>query len=287
MKFRWSLAAAFCFLLPAMGKAQNTGRVECPRSGGYVYLYSSMITLDVRTTLQCGEELQITGRFDEYFGVKTSKGETGYVPLGAIVLLKDKPGPQVSPGTGAKPARERTPYDDTPPPPEAPVAAAVGPEFTLRNGTPVHLKVSKSISSATAHVGDAVVLEVAADVVVEGLCVIPKGAAAAGTVTEAEAKKRMGHGGKVGVLANSVILDNAEKAAVRGYEETGGANSATGTVLPMVSGKDVVLGQGTEFTAWVDGDVKLKREAFSAPKPAPAAVPAAAPAGQSPAPSPK
>ena len=283
MKFTWTLAAAFCFFFPAFGKAQNTGRVECPRSGGYVYLYSSMITLDVRTTLQCGEELQITGRYDEYFGVKTSKGEIGYVPLGAIVLVKDRPGPQVAGGAAGKTGRERTPYDNTPPPPEAPATAVVGPEFTLRNGTPVHLKVSKSVSSATAHVGDAVVLEVAEAVVVEGLCVIPKGATAAGTVTEAEAKKRMGHGGKVGVLANSVMLDDKEKAAVRGYQETGGANSATGTVLPMVSGKDVVLVQGTEFTAWIDGDVKLKREAFSAPKEAPAPAPAA----QSPASSPK
>ena len=149
------------------------------------------------------------------------------------------------------------------------------------------MKLSKSVSSATAHVGDAVMLEVAEDVVVEGLCVIAKGAAAAGTVTEAETKKRMGHGGKVGVLANSVLLDDKRKTAVRGYQETGAANSATGAVLPLVSGKDVVLPQGTEFTAWVDGDVQLKRGAFSAPAETPVLTPAAVPAGPSPASSPK
>jgi hypothetical protein len=287
VKCQWALAAVFCFLLPVVSQAQNTGRVECPRLGGYVYLYSSMTTLDVRTTLQCGEEVQITGRYDQYFGVKTNKGEIGYVPLGAIVLIKDRPGPQTPAAAGAKATRERTPYDGTPSPPEAAATPPPGPEFTLRNGTPVHLKLSQSVSSATAHVGDTVLLEVTEDVVVEGLCVIPKGAAAAGTVTEAETKKRMGHGGKVGVLANSVMLDDKEKTAVRGYQETGAANSLTGTVLPMVSGKDVMLPQGTEFTAWIDGDVKLQRGAFSALKQAPVPASTAAPAGAGPASLPK
>src|SRR5438876_11428569 len=39
----------FC---PAIAQAQSVGQVECPRTGDYVYLYSSMTTLDVRTTLQ-------------------------------------------------------------------------------------------------------------------------------------------------------------------------------------------------------------------------------------------
>src|SRR5256714_13448932 len=56
------MAAFFCLVLPAIAQAQSAGIVECPRSGDYVYLYSSMTTLDVRITLQCGEQLQITGR---------------------------------------------------------------------------------------------------------------------------------------------------------------------------------------------------------------------------------
>src|SRR5258708_10398242 len=85
------VAAFFCIMLPAIARAQSTGQAECPRSGGYVYLYSSMITLDVRTTLQCGEQVQITGRYDLYFGVRTAKGEIGYVPVESLLLLKDKP----------------------------------------------------------------------------------------------------------------------------------------------------------------------------------------------------
>src|SRR5258705_8288347 len=90
------VAAFFCLVLPAIAQAQSTGQVECPRSGGYVYLYSSMITLDVRTTLQCGEQVQITGRYDLYFGVRTAKGEVGYVPVESLLLLKNKPGASAS-----------------------------------------------------------------------------------------------------------------------------------------------------------------------------------------------
>src|SRR5882724_3047166 len=105
--------AAIIFLtFPAIAQAQSTGQVECPRSGGYVYLYSSMITLDVRTTLQCGEQVQITGRYDLYFGVRTAKGEVGYVPVESLLLLKDKPGAKApQPKTVQPTARERTPYD--------------------------------------------------------------------------------------------------------------------------------------------------------------------------------
>src|SRR5258705_6721947 len=86
------LMLVFAVAMPAMAKAQSVGQVECPRSGGYVYLYSSMTTLDVRTTLQCGEQVQITGRYEGDFGVRTAKGEVGYVPLDSVLLFKDKPG---------------------------------------------------------------------------------------------------------------------------------------------------------------------------------------------------
>jgi hypothetical protein len=54
-------AVAFCLFFASFGRAQNTGRIECPRNDGYVYLYSSMTTLEVRATLQCGSVVQITG----------------------------------------------------------------------------------------------------------------------------------------------------------------------------------------------------------------------------------
>src|SRR5947209_13540372 len=112
MKFDAKYFALFLSIFcPAIAQAQSVGQVECPRAGDYVYLYSSMTTLDVRTTLQCGERVQITGRYDRYLGVRTAKGETGYVPVESLLLLKDQPGAKALELKAVQPARERTPYD--------------------------------------------------------------------------------------------------------------------------------------------------------------------------------
>jgi hypothetical protein len=269
------LAAVFVLWFPVIAQAQSAGQVECPRSGGYVYLYSSMTTLDVRTTLQCGEVVQITGRYDLYFGVRTGKGEIGYVPVESLLLLKDKPGAKAPEAKAVQPSRERILYDAPTAPTEAVSNAhSSSSEFMLRNGTPIRMKLGKTISSATAHVGDVVELQVVEEILVDGLSVIPQGAAATGVVKEAEPKKRLGHGGKLAFSINFVRLRNDEKAAVRSFQESAGSNNSAGAILPLATGKEVVITQGSEFTAYVDGDMKLKKEAFRAAKddssPAPA-----------------
>jgi hypothetical protein len=261
-------AATLVFLvLPGIAQAQSAGQVECPRGDGYVYLYSSMTTLDVRTTLQCGEQVQITGRYDRYFGVRSAKGEIGYVPVESLLLLKDKPGAKAPEQKTVQPARERMSYDAPAKPAEvAPLAQPSPSEITLRNGTPIHLKLGKTISSATAHVGDIVDFTVVEEVLVDGLSVIPAGSPAIGLVSEAETKKRMGHGGKLAFGVNFVRLKDDEKAAVRSFQESTGSNNSAGAILPLSSGKDVIFTQGSEFTAYVDGDMQLKREDFQAEK---------------------
>jgi len=275
------LAAFFCLILPATAKAQSVGQVECPRSEGYVYLYSSMTTLDVRTTLQCGEQVQITGRYDGYFGVRTRKGETGFLPQSSLLLLKDTAGPRAPLAPAANPARARTAYDERA---ARPAPALNNPpsasDLTLLNGTPIHLKLNKTISSASAHVGDVVELEVLEEINVEGITVIPEGATAIGVVAEAEPKKHLGRGGKLGLSINFVRLADNEKAAVRSYEESKGSDRVAGEVMPLASGKDVVFAQGTEFTAYVDGDMHLKKAAFQTAKEG--ASPAPVPPAQSP-----
>src|ERR1700674_638472 len=269
------LAVFVCLVSPAIAQAQSVGQVECPRSGDYVYLYSSMTTLDVRTTLQCGEQLQITGRYDRYFGVRTAKGEIGYVSVESLLLLKDKPGAKVPQPNAVQPTRERTPYDAPVKATEVAPSALTSPsEFTLHNGTPIHLKLGKTISSATAHVGDVVDLQVVEEVIVDGLSVIPSGAAAISLVTDAEPKKRRGRGGRLVFGINFVLLKDNEKAAVRSFQESTGSNSSAGVILPLSSGKEVVFMQGTEFTAYVDGDMQLKKEAFQPEKNTSSAAPA-------------
>src|SRR5271155_1973683 len=80
-------------------------------------------------------------------------------------------------------------------PDQQPAASQVGVRqplvFGLEDGTPVKLKLNRTISSADAHVNDTVDFEVLAQVTVHDEVVIPRGAIALGTVTEAEPKRRM------------------------------------------------------------------------------------------------
>ncbi len=273
--FTLSFAVAFCLFFPVRGDAQNTGRIECARNDGYVYLYSSIATLDVRATLQCGALVQITSRYDSYFGVRTAKGDNGFVPLSNVILLKDQPATALSPSETEVPARERIHYDEPPRGSIAPTRAAA-PSFTLLKDTPVRVRLLKTISSSTAHVGDPVELEVLDDVFVEGVLVLAKGSKAIGAVAEAEPKKRFGHGGKVAFTLTSIRLADREPLPVRCYEAaSGSSNNSSDAVLPLASGKDVELMQNAEFTALVDGDFHPKREAFTIARDASIASPAA------------
>ena len=234
--------------------------------------------MDVRATLQCNEVVQITGRYDNYYSVRNAKGDTGYVPLYSIVLLKDQAGSGLPVPTSEPPARERTPYDARPREVHAPApVAAAG--FTLRNDTPVHVKLTKTISSATAHAGDVVEFEVLDNVLVEGVPVLTKGSTASGVISQAEPKKRFGRGGRLVFSIKSVSLADGEKATVRCYQEISGSpnTSSADSVVPLASGKDATVPQDTEFTVLVDGDVTLKRESFVTAKDVPNAA-AAAPA---------
>ena len=256
----WSCLAALYLLLPAVSNAQKTGRIECARNDGYVYLYSSMTTLDVRATLPCGATVQITGRFEFYYGVISAKGDPGFVPLSTVVLLKDRPG--LGPATPDAPVRERIHYDEPPAETTAPKNPGVVP-FTLVRDTPMRVKLTKTLSSGTAHVGDTVELEIMDDVLLEGIVVLHRGAKAHGVVAKAEPKKRFGHAGSVAFSLTSIELTDGEKVAVRCYEEVSGdSNNSADSVFPLASGKDVALAQNSEYTALVDVDAHLKRESF-------------------------
>jgi hypothetical protein len=242
-------------------RAQNSGRIECPRNDGYVYLYSSMTTLDIRATLQCGDTVQITGRYDNYYSIRTARGDIGFIPAASIVLIKNQVGPS-APAAAVTPGRERMHYDEAAAQPAAPMMSAT-PAFALQNNTQVRVKLVKTISSATNHAGDAVAFEVLADVYVDGVAVLRKGASVDGVIAEVEAKKRFGHDGLLAFHITSVQLADGEHASLRCYHEAY-PESSESKVNPLASGKDVTFLEGAEFVALVDGDVSLKRENFSA-----------------------
>ncbi len=164
--------------------------------------------------------------------------------------------------------------------------------FGLEDGTPLKVRLQRTISSADAQVDDKVDFDVIEEIKVKDTVVIPKGSIAWGTVTEAMPKRRMGRGGKLNVNIDSVRLADGEKAALRAVKDvkggghTGamtGAMVATGIVFfpaaPLflfMHGKDITIPKGTEITAYVNGDMNLDPAKF-APKPAETPAAAAAP----------
>jgi len=69
--------------------------------------------------------------------------------------------------------------------------------FGLEDATPVKLRINRNISSADAQVNETVDFEVLEEVKVHDVVVIPRGRTAWATVTEAQAKRRMGRAGKL------------------------------------------------------------------------------------------
>src|ERR1700732_2337267 len=183
----------------------------------------------------------------------------------------------------------------SPPPPASQSqptnARANGPSkgFVVEDGTALTLRLGRSLSSADAHDGDRVDFEVAEEISVNRIVVIPKDSPASGTVIAAHKKRRMGRAGKLDVSIDSVQLADGEKVTLRAVKESQGG-SHTGImaggmvatslivwpaapVFLLMHGKDVTIPRGTEVTAYVSGDVKLDPATF---QPAPF-VPAAPP----------
>jgi hypothetical protein len=145
--------------------------------------------------------------------------------------------------------------------------------FVLEDGTPIKMRINRTISSADAHTGDTVDFEVLEDISLNGTPVIAKGGLAFATVTEAQSKRRMARGGKLDINIDYVKLLSSEKAALRAVKNMNGGGHTGAMVGGMVAtsivffpaapfflfmhGKDISIPKGTEITAYVNGDMKL------------------------------
>ena len=144
--------------------------------------------------------------------------------------------------------------------------AATAQVRTLQDGTPVRLRLSRNVSSATAHVNETVDFEVTEPVTDRNDVVIPKGAVALGRVTKVKAKRRFGRAGALELSIDSVRLTDGRTIPLRATHEKGqgdisgarvAATVAASPVLVWVKGKDVTFEKGTETTAYVSGDARL------------------------------
>ena len=199
----------------------------------------------------------------------------------AVILLAICPllvAQQPQPAPLASPAQQAAPSG--PPPPH-----------TLLDGTPVKLRLSETISSADAKVGQEIPFEVIEDISVDQVVVLPKGATAIATVTEADHKKSMGRAGKLNISISYARLKDQEKVALRATKDTKGGGhvgAMTGAMVAtaivffpaaplflFMKGKDITIPQGTEVTSFVEGDMHLDMAKFAVAPPEPVASPAA------------
>jgi hypothetical protein len=157
-------------------------------------------------------------------------------------------------------------------------ASTVAPQPVLEDGTPVKLRISQTVSSADARVDDRVEFEVLEEVRVADVVVIPKGGIAWGTVTEAQAKRRMARGGKLEIVMDSVRLFDGRKAALRAVKEAkGGSHTgamtagivATGLLFwpaapffLFMHGKDITIPKGAEVPTFINGNFRLESASF-------------------------
>lgn len=167
-------------------------------------------------------------------------------------------------------------------PERTPGQAAVKPipscGFCLEDGTKVPLLLGRELVSSKEVTGNRVDFEVAEEIRVENLVVIPKGSRAFGTIVEAQGRRHLGRAGKLNVKIEEVRLADGERVRLRAIEQTSGQGRqgvmtvgivATGVlffpVAPLflfMRGKDVVIAQGAPVTAYVEGNNELERAKF-------------------------
>ena len=111
--------------------------------------------------------------------------------------------------------------------------SALPAPFVLHDGTPVRMRLSRTLSSQDAQVGETVDLEVLDDVKVENHVIVKRRAVALATVTEVQPKRRMGRGGERNVNLDSVRLASGDKVAPAVKESKGGGHhgAMTGAIV--------------------------------------------------------
>ena len=193
----------------------------------------------------------------------------------SVVLLQANATPAQTQGTTPQ-AKTDKQSSQQPEPASQPVKPPVA--FGLDDGTPVRLRINRTISSEDAKVGDTVDFEVLEDVQSHDVILIPRGGIALATITEAQSKRRMGRAGKLNVNIDNVKLVDGEKVALRAVKEVKGGShtgAMTGAIVAtaivffpaaplflFMKGKDITIPKGTEITAYINGDVPLDAKKF-------------------------
>lgn len=157
------------------------------------------------------------------------------------------------------------------------------PNTMLARGTPIRLRTLSQLHSQENRTGERFDLEVAEDVMLNGVVVIPRGSPATGEITRVRKKGMWGRSGRLetrllSVRANGVSIPIAGTVAERGETGTAGVVASI-LVIPVagffVTGTSAILPVGTGFNGHTEADTPIMMPATGAP-PA-GALPAANP----------
>jgi hypothetical protein len=128
------------------------------------------------------------------------------------------------------------------------------------DGTPVRLRLSRTVCSAEAQVSDRVDFEALEEVRANDVVVSPQGGVARGTVTQAVPKRRMARSGKLDANIDAVRRADGGKASLRAVRG-GKGEVPTGSMKGAKAATSLVVGPAAPFFFFVHGkDIMCPKE---------------------------
>ena len=138
----------------------------------------------------------------------------------------------------------------------------------LEDGTPLRLRLSRTLSSARCRPGQRIDFEVMEPVILDGVTVVPRGALAWGGVSMVETKRPLGRADILRFDFVAVDLYNSEIASLRSRTTTKKGSDTTTVfraiasielypIVPLlfsIPGDHATVSAGTETTAYINGD---------------------------------
>jgi hypothetical protein len=124
----------------------------------------------------------------------------------------------------------------------------------LIDGTPLKLRMNSSTQPGSIRIGESLELEVAEDVRVGDVVVIAKGNAGRAQVTNLRSGGS-GRGGWIDLSLESVTLADGERIPIRALKAKPVRDQQA--LVVSSSGQDASITQGTDLTAYVDGNQQV------------------------------
>ena len=137
---------------------------------------------------------------------------------------------------------------------QQPLAANTAPiNVVLADGTPVKLTLGSTAASKGVRLGENLELEVAEDVRVNDVVVLAKGSIANAEATNLRSGVN-GRGGWIDINLDSVTLADGHRVPIRSSKNKPFRDGGT---IVSNSGQDASIAQGTDLTAYINGDQSL------------------------------